>query len=286
MTEKAALFRARSTLIGLTLVWGSTFVAIQTALEVVSPFALIAIRFGLTAIVLGAFKPAAVRGALHVLRRTWPLAIAQFAGFALQTTGMKTTTPGHSAFITSLFVVMVPLFELWRRRHWPKKRLLAAALIATCGIVTLFAPFEGHWKVGDTLTIFSAVAFAFYIVELQRLAQSIPPFELVIAQSLCIAAMALPCAFFLEPLRLVLSPTFFGVVGYLTVVCTMLTFVLMTRAQKVVTAMEAAVIYTLEPVIAASLSIAMGREAFSVQFLVGAILVLSSTLIAALTPEP
>ncbi|MBK8171022.1 MAG: DMT family transporter [Sandaracinaceae bacterium] len=286
MIEKSTVFRARATLIGLTLIWGSTFVAIQSALAYVSPFVLISIRFALTGAALALIYPRAAREAFRILAQTWPLAIAQFLGFGLQTIGMKTTTPGHSAFITSLFVVVVPVLEAVQRRAWPKKRLLFAVGLAACGIVTLFLPFNGRWTQGDTLTLVSAVSFAYYIVELSRLTQTIKAIELVIAQSISIACMAVPSAFLFETPKLILSIEFFEIVGYLTVICTMVTFIFMTRAQRFVSATEASIIYTLEPVIAAALSIGLGREAFSVQFLVGSVIVLISTLIAALTPAP
>lgn len=281
MTANQDVARARATLAGLTLIWGSTFVVIQTALELASPFVLIGVRFVVTALTLLLVYPSSIRRIPHVLASSWRLTLAQFLGFALQTTGLRTTTPGHSAFITALFVVVVPLMETWQARRWPSKRLLAACLLATVGIVALFMPFEGSWKFGDSLTLLSAIAFAYYIVELARLSRSVEPSDIVIGQSIGIAALALPAALLFETPTLALSVQTVWVLGYLAFVCTAFTFIMMTRAQKFVSPTEAAVIYTLEPVIATALSMLLGRESFSLQFLIGAILVLFSTAIAA-----
>lgn len=284
MSASPSVVRARATLTGLTLIWGSTFVVIQTALEVASPFVLIGLRFAITAVTMMLLFPASVRRLPSTMATSWKLSLAQFLGFALQTTGLRSTTPGHSAFITALFVIVVPLIETVERRQWPQRRLLVACLLATTGIVALFMPFEGSWKHGDTLTLLSAIAFAYYIVELTRLSQTVEANDIVIAQAVSIALLAVPCSLLFETPTLVLSIQTAWVLGYLAFVCTAFTFVMMTRAQKLVSATEAAVIYTLEPVIAAALSMMLGREDFSIQFLLGALLVLGSTALAATSP--
>jgi drug/metabolite transporter (DMT)-like permease len=267
----------------LTAIWGSTFVVVDEALAVVSPFVLVATRFALASVVLAAVRPAALRAVPRLFLPALPLGLATLAGFGLQTAGLETTTPTRSAFVTALTVVFVPGLEWIRDKRAPGLPALVAVVVATAGVFVLFHPVELQWCRGDTLTLLSALAFAYYIVELSRLARMHDATGLVLAQSVAIAALAVPFIFALDdPPRFVPGTASFGEVAYLAVVCTAFTFVVMTRAQAVVPAVEASVIYTLEPVLAALFSALVGRESLTWQVGAGGALVLVATLLASL----
>jgi drug/metabolite transporter (DMT)-like permease len=275
--------RARAALLLLTAIWGSTFVVIDGALEVVSPFVLVATRFALASAVLAAVRPAAARSLPRLLVPALPLGISTIAGFGLQTVGLESTTPTRSAFVTALMVVFVPGIEWARTRRAPGLLALAAVAVATGGVFVLFHPVELQWRHGDTLTLLSAIAFAYYVVELSRLARLYDAAALVLAQTVTIAALAVPCIFAFDGVpRLVPGALALSAIAYLALVCTAFTFVVMTRAQAVVPPVEASVIYTLEPVLAAALSALVGREALGWQVTAGGALVLVATLLASL----
>jgi drug/metabolite transporter (DMT)-like permease len=85
-------FRADLALGFTALIWGATFVVVKDALADVSVFMYIAVRFALAAVVMAIF----FRQALRSLTRSSIWAGAQigffmFAGYALQTTGLKFT---------------------------------------------------------------------------------------------------------------------------------------------------------------------------------------------------
>src|SRR5262245_58513122 len=116
---------SRATLFSLTLVWGSTFVVIQSAIRHVAPVALVGVRFAIAAVALFVVFPRDVVPSLRLVPATARLAVSTFAGFALQTVGLETTTPARSAFLTALMVVFVPMIETLRTRRIPPARLLA-----------------------------------------------------------------------------------------------------------------------------------------------------------------
>lgn len=277
----ATLLRARVALALLTTIWGSTFVVIEAGLGGASPFVLVAARFALASLVLALWRPRALGPALRATVAALPLTVSMVAGFGLQTFGLQTTTPARSAFLTSLMVVFVPAFELIRMRRLPRPRLLVAVAVAALGVFALFHPVALEWRLGDTLTLLSAIIFGYYVVALSRLAQLHDVTVLTLAQTLGIAVMAVPCALVFDTITFDFAPGTLLVVAYLGIVCSAFTFTVMTRAQAIVPAVEASVIYTLEPVSAALLSLALARDVWRWQLAAGGSLVVIATLVAA-----
>src|ERR1700689_280101 len=99
--------RAELALIGITLIWGTTFVIIKSALADVSTFVFLALRFSVAVIALAFIYRKAVRRAT--------LGPGLLAGgllvtaYVFQTLGLELTTPSKSAFLTGFSIPMVPL---------------------------------------------------------------------------------------------------------------------------------------------------------------------------------
>src|SRR5213080_2233664 len=147
-----------------TLVWGATFPATKAALEEILPFSFLFLRFLLgTVLTLGIVLAAGRRLRLDrdVLRMSAIATVFLFLGYATQTVGLRYTTASNSAFITALYVVLVPLFlgrftlQLW-----------VALGLALIGLGLLIRP-SAEMSVGDFYTLACAVAFALHIISLE-----------------------------------------------------------------------------------------------------------------------
>ena len=100
-------------LVGVTAIWGYTFVPVQKAVAVYPLFAFLAVRFAISTLVLAPF---AWRSLWRLPRRG--LAAGAVAGallaaaYGLQTAGLDRTTVASTGFITGLYVVLTPLLAL------------------------------------------------------------------------------------------------------------------------------------------------------------------------------
>lgn len=271
---------ARLALFVLTFFWGSTFVVVRDGLDRYSPAALLLGRFAIAFLALALPRPRLLRALPTVFVPALPLSLSLGAGFTLQTVGLQSTTPARSAFVTALAIVVVPFLDAARTRRAPAGRLWLAVGLAAAGIAIMFLPLDLTWSRGDTLTLLGAIAFAYYIVELARMARRHDAISLVLAQTLTIAAGALLALLAIEAPRFSLAPADLGALLYLGVVCTVLAFLMMAWGQARTGAVEAAVIYAFEPVWAAILSIALGREPLSFKIAAGGALVVLATLAA------
>src|ERR1700722_5954817 len=99
--------KADLALIGVTAIWGCTFLLVQNALHDVSPILFLGLRFAVAACALFfLYRKRLMRAAvLPGIAAGFLL----FAGYAFQTVGLQYTTASKSAFLTSLSVPMVPL---------------------------------------------------------------------------------------------------------------------------------------------------------------------------------
>ena len=235
------------TLVGITVVWGTTFVVVKGSLETIPVPLLLALRFSLAAACF-----AFVRFDRRALVPALWLGLLAFAGFATQTLGLSITTASRSAFITGFAVVLTPLVAaIWfRQRVAPRVYLASVVALAGLALLTLRGGGEGI-NSGDLWTLLTALAYALYIVYLGQVAGRANVAALAGMQHLPMAALAwLWAAPQLGALAHVPLTTYLAI-AYLALVATALVAWLQTAAQRVVPAPLAAIIFVLEPVFAA-----------------------------------
>jgi len=151
-------------LLTATFLWGTSFVAVKSALADATPFAFIAVRFGIAALALAPgthFRPGPGRGELvgGLL-----LGTLVAVGFISQTAGLVITTPSRSAFIVAVSSILAPVIALALLGQRPSWLAAAALALAMFGIYLLTAPDAGGLNRGDLLTLICAGCFGGQIV--------------------------------------------------------------------------------------------------------------------------
>lgn len=269
-------------LVAVTLVWGTTFVVVKGALDVLPVPLLLALRFSLAALLfVGApFRRDAVRPALL-------LGLLAFAGFATQTIGLSLTTASKAAFITGLSVVLTPMVAAAGMRTRVPGRAWAAALLAVAGLglMTLRGGAATPPNAGDVWLLGTALAYALYIVYLGRVADTAPALSLAGMQHLPMAAIAWAWAWPQLGTLAVVPWEAYAAVVYLAALATAGVAIVQTVAQRVVPAHLAALIFVLEPVFAAGFAYLLLGERLGPAGLAGAGLVLTAMLVAELRPK-
>jgi drug/metabolite transporter (DMT)-like permease len=274
---------ADGVLVGVTAIWGASFVVVQDALRLADPFTFLVLRFTLAAAVLTAFD---WRGLLHrrILVAGAALGVLLFVGFITQTAGLQFTTPSRSGFLTGLSVLLVPFVSLLLFRRWPSPPVLLGVALAVAGLWFLTGGMSaagGETAKGDLLTIACAVAFAFYIVLLEPAAQVHRSTPLVAVQLWVVAVLALVALPFV-PRHLDPTPALWWAVLYTGVLSTAVCLLAQTWAQARTSAVRAALIFALEPVFAALWSVLVGRERLGARELTGGTLIVLGIVAAEL----
>ncbi len=250
--------RAEALLLAATVIWGSTFVVTKGILDVASPLAYTSIRFLLAALIVRfLFRGSAFGSGRGALVPGLVLGLLLFAGFAFQTIGMQYTTASKSAFFTGMLVVFTPIFHISAQQWFnlPRKSLLFGNIVgvvcSAAGIYLLSSPEGGGFSRGDAMTLVAAALFAIYIVYLDTSSRNVETIPLTFIVFLSCGVAAALGALLFEEVRVVPVPGFFFPLVYLTIFATVIALGVQNRFQADTTPTRAAVIFSLEPVIAA-----------------------------------
>jgi drug/metabolite transporter (DMT)-like permease len=247
-------------LVGVTAIWGVTFVQVQDALAIYPLFAFLAVRFAISSLALAPFA----WGSLRSLPRSgWIAGVgvgALLAGaYGLQTAGLERTTVASTGFITGLYVVFTPLLALAFFGTPVPRALWGGVGLAVVGLLLLNGV-PGGSVPGNVLVLANAVLQAFQITAMERLAPRYDPRALTFLQMttafvgfFVIAAAAgqleLPSAGSIWAALLV-TGLFAGALGYL----------IATWVQARTTAARAALVFTLEAPFAALFGVMLADE--------------------------
>lgn len=236
-------------LAGAALLFGSTFLVTQEAVEDVDPASFLVARFGIAAVVL-----------LPVVRRRRPTpglwrhgtlaGLALAAGFVAQTVGLQYTTTSVSAFLTYLLVVIVPLLSALLLRRPPLPSTVAGIVLAVAGLFLLGGRGLALGR-GEVLSLACAVAFAAHIIVLGEVAGRHDVLVLNLVQFGVVAGVLLPPA--LATGSFDLPAGAWASAAYTGVVVGAVAFGLQVWGQRRVSASRAALLLMLEPVVAAAI---------------------------------
>ena len=204
-------------------------------------------------------------------------------GFVFQTLGLRSTGPSHSAFITSLSVLLVPLFGFLIFHHRPRPQTIAGVILATIGLVFLLAEVsELRMRGGDVLTLICAVMFGFQILFLGRFVSSSDYRQLMLLQMSGTAVICTAAAPFAEKSFIVWNSGVVAALFITGILATAFAFSVQAWAQRLTTANHAALIFSLEPFFAALFAFWILGQVLTVREWAGGILVLSGILVSEL----
>ncbi len=274
--------RAYALLALAAALFGTTFVVVKDALDVLPPLAFVGWRFTIGALVLLAIgRP---RG-----RSVWwdgTLAgVVLFAGYATQTVGLGLTSASNSGLITGLYVVFTPLIAAIARRSSPAVTSLAGAGLSVIGLAALTVTDELTFAAGDVWTLLCALAFAVHIVLLAGLAprHDVIPFTavqltVVAVAGLAWSALAEDAPFPPQSVWPTLLATGLVVTGG--------AFLIQVWAQTIVGPSRTAIVLALEPLFAVATAALVLGERLGVRGWLGAALIIGGTYVVLVFAPP
>lgn len=295
---RSQILKSDFILLVAAVIWGFAFVAQRVGMKYVGPFTFNGIRFALGTLVL---LPLMMRKRGNYIEtretpggciergndtgRTYrfgPLlaGIALFAGTSLQQFGLVYTTAGNAGFITGLYVIMVPMLGLLfgQRTH---SGTWLGAVAAAVGLYFLSLQ-EYRINIGDLLVLIGALAWAAHVLIIGWLSPRMDSLRLAVRQYLVCSALSLLMAVIFE--RMTLE----GVYGaalpilYSGALSVGVAFTLQVVGQRTAHPAHAAIILSLETVVAAFGGWLILNELLSRREMIGCGLMLAGMLISQL----
>ena len=286
-----ASWKVDTSLVAVTLIWGATFVLVKQALADVSTLLFLTLRFSIAAVALALIfrKEFRAPNASASLLRGVVAGIFLFAGYVLQTAGLKFTSASKAGFITGLYVPLVPIIGGLVLQKMPRISELAGIAIAGTGMVLLTAQKDifNIWHDigrGDLLVAGCAAAFACHIVILGRFAPKSNLGVLTVAQIATGALLGAATFWWVEPVRITLTFNVWLALAVTSLLATALAFSVQTWAQRWSSPTRTALIFSLEPVFAWLTSYLVAGEVLSERGMAGAALILAGILMVELKP--
>jgi drug/metabolite transporter (DMT)-like permease len=269
-------------LVGVTLVWGWTFVIVRDAIALYGVLGFLAARFTLAATALAPY--ATMR---KLSRRTLVvgggIGLVLALGYLFQTTGLLFTTPTNSGLITGLFVVFAPLADRLFFGTQPSRLVLVAVVLSLLGMILLAGSGPDGANLGDLLTLLCAAALGLHIALLSRYAARYDALELAFAQMLSMALVFVLFWPLFEPL--VVPPREVWIALLVTgVLASAGAFWVQTLVQQRLPAARTAVILTMEPVFAVLFGYWLAGDRLVPVQILGAVLILSALALGEVAP--
>ncbi|AFJ47540.1 DMT family transporter [Shimwellia blattae] len=234
----------------ITMFWGATFLAVQYAVTMSGPLFFVGLRFATAAVAVAIVSFRCLRGITWLeIKAGVVVGIAIACGYSLQTWGLTSISSSKSAFISAMYVPLVPLLQWICLGRMPGLMSWIGVALAFCGLVLLAGP-EGGLGVGlgEAITLASAVAIAAEIILIGAWAGKVDIRRVTVVQlataSVLAFAATIPAG---ETIPGELPPGLIAVAAGLGIFSAIIQ-VTMNWAQRSVSPTRATVIYTGEPV--------------------------------------
>lgn len=273
-------------LILVTVIWGGGFVASDIALESMKPFQIMMVRFLLASVLMGVISRGQQKSEEKLKDRAGAIkagilmGVTLFMGFAFQIIGLQYTTPSKNAFLTALNVVIVPFiaFVILKKKIGAKG--IIGAVMSVFGVALLSLNGNFTVSLGDGLTLFCAVGFAFQIFFTSEFVKKYPASVLNTVQMFTAFVLsAISLMIFGENDFQVTTQGWLSAL-YLGVVSTTICYLLQTACQKYIDETKAAIILSMESVFGTIFSILILHEVVTVRMVIGCAVILAAVILS------
>lgn len=199
---------------------------------------------------------------LEVEQGLW-LGLFTAGGILLQMDGLAYTSASTSAFLTQLYCVLIPVWLALRRKHFPSQKIFICGALVLIGMAVLVRLDFRDLKLGrgELETVAASVVFVAQILCLEHprfrgnRPQCLTTIMLFASGLFTLPVLALTAPSVSACFRLYTSLPACGLLAMIVLFCTLGAFILMNRWQHHISATEAGLVYTAEPVFASVLAL-------------------------------
>lgn len=274
--------------------WGFGFVAVPLAQGSFNSFEICFLRFFIPLVLWMGIATAfpKMRLSISLLKKTFIPGFFLAATLIPQTLGLLYTTATKSSFITTLYVLLVPVVEFAIFRRKPSGIIYLSLLLALLGAGLLVNLDFTSWNFGDSLTLLCAIMSAFHILSLDKFHHpNTSAFHLNMGQAFWVAALTLPFVIYSEfnsggaAQPFILTSSALSGLLILAIGPSFLAFSLQIRAQAHLNPTQSSILFLLEAPFAMFFARVILNEQPNATQLSGAFLILVACSLVILIPR-
>ena len=278
-----------------SLIWGTTFIAQETGMELIGPYVFNGVRFFVGFIVLiplfFIFEKKKVNNEISKDKNKFffnaiLIGIFLFLGTAFQQVALVYTDVANAAFFTIFYVPMVPIivFFIFKKTiHWS---IWPAVALCVLGGYLLTNFHNTEVRLGDTLVVIGALFWSLHIIYIGKIIETFDvPILIGLIQTFIVCICSIILALFFEEFILE------NILGqklqilYAGSLSAGIAFVLQIYAQKNIQPTPSAIIFSLEGVIATIAAWILLSQILNINNILGCIFILTGVLFSQLVPE-
>ena len=278
-----------------TFIWGTTFIAQDTGMDFIGPYLFNSVRFFVGFLVLLPFfllfekknlKKELINNQNIFFKYSLLIGLFLFLGSALQQISLQYTDIANAAFFTIFYVPMVPIivFFLFRDKiHWSN---WPSVILCVVGGYLLTNFYDATIRKGDTLVVLGAIFWALHIIYVGKVIKNFNlPIFIGLIQTLTVSILSLVGAFLFEEINIdgIFKQTY--QILYAGILSGGFAFVLQIYAQKNINPTPAAIIFSLEGVIATIAAWLLLSQILNLNNIIGCIFIVLGVLISQIVPE-
>lgn len=275
-----------------SFIWGFAFIAQKLGSDYIPPFTFNFLRnltAGLFLLIYAFVRKNKTREKMNSITKTATIrggittGLVMAIAVSFQQTGVYFTTSGKAGFITSLYVVIVPIIAIFMGKKVSKKTAIAI-ILALIGLYLLTVKVEDGFSInkGDILIFIGSLFFAFHILFIDYYSVKSDSVKMSMLQFFVASLVSLLLMILFEKPELDLVIKGIFAILYMGVFSSGLGYTLQIVAQKDTDPTISSLILSLEAVFAALFGFIFLKEVPNERELIGGILMFSAIILAQL----
>ena len=277
-----------------TFIWGTTFIAQDTGMDNIGPFTFNAVRFfigflAITPLVLlfeiKKFKSEFKSDTKTFVNLSFLIGLSLFLGSALQQVALLYTDVANAAFFTIFYVPLVPIIIFLFKRtsiHWS---VWPSVVLCLIGGYLLTNFYDATVRLGDSLVILGALFWSTHIIFTGIIVKKYDlPLTLGAIQTLIVSLFSFVIGLIYEEFIYIDIMKEINSILYAGILSGGAAFALQIFGQRNISAAPAAIVMSLEGVIAAISGWLIWNQILGTNNVIGCFLILSGVLFSQLAP--
>jgi len=281
-------------LIVCTFIWGTAFIAQDTGMDNIGPFTFNSARFFVGFLAVAPFvlffEKKKVNEQIKVKRNKFykliiPVGIFLFLGTVFQQVSLLYIDVANSAFFTIFYVPMVPIiiyFLFSKKLHWS---IWPSVLACVIGGYFLSDIGDATIRLGDSLVLIGALFWALHIIYIGKIIDQFDlPFFIALIQNLIVATLSFILVIIFEEFDFSKIKLETIEILYAGILSGGVAFALQLFGQRNISAAPAAIVMSLEGVVAAIAAWIILNQILGLNNIIGCSLILVGVLLSQLAP--
>ena len=281
-------------LVVCTLIWGTTFIAQDTGMDNIGPFTFNSVRFfvGFLAVTPFVFLFEKEKINHQIKNKTkefskliLPVGIFLFLGCIFQQVALLHTDVANAAFFTVFYVLMVPIivyFLFSEKLHWS---VWPSVLACVVGGYFLSDIGNATIRFGDSLVLIGALFWALHIIYIGKIINHFDlPFFIALIQNLVVATLSFILVIIFEEFDFSKIKLETVEILYAGILSGGAAFALQIFGQRNISVAPAAIVMSLEGVVAAIAAWIILNQILELNNIIGCTLILVGVLLSQLAP--